>query len=416
MIDLPHTLSARVAEFVQSTGRYNLLSAGVGSGKTLALVYRALYLAMERPGSVGQISMATAPQMRDVLYPKIQSVLDNIDWPGSVPFYEWKTSGKSGNNIVFANGSIWRLRHLQREGRQRGTDLDYVCVDELTVDITQAVYQQLSAGRLRGNEQASFNATTNPGSKNHWAYNEWYVDPSPNHRLFTLRTTDNKHLPKSYLESLMHWPEKWRKQFMDGEWGVLEGAAFYLEPDWHTRADSPTGSPNYYLSFDWGFVDRFVCLLIEVADNHLHVIDEFWCTKKRREQILPSIQQMVRQHGVEIRGMTADTASPIDIRWFSNALSLPVYRPRKDRVEGWMKVLSLLETTIEERPQLTIHPRCKYLVESLPSLVWDDKKTDLAPGDDHAADALRYACMCGIVSVDGEYTMKPAIMPTVTQI
>ena len=50
------------------------------------------------------------------------------------------------------------------------------------------------------------------------------------------------------------------------------------------------------------------------------------------------------------------------------------------------------------RPWLTIHPRCKYLIRTLPLMVQDthDAEDLDSESDDHACDAVRYLLMGGL--------------------
>ena len=67
----------------------------------------------------------------------------------------------------------------------------------------------------------------------------------------------------------------------------------------------------------------------------------------------------------------------------------------KDRVNGWQRVRAWLATAPDGRPWLTVHPRCAYLIRTLPALQQDATDPEIVDtdGDDHAADALRYAVM-----------------------
>jgi len=326
---------------------------------------------------------------------------------------------KSDHEYTFDNGAQWLIRHLDSEGKVRGTDLDHVYVDEAVVSresesIDEATYSQLTA-RISRNPAGTITLVTNPGPKSSWVYRRWFTDENEDHAVFRMRTLDNPFLPQSYIADLMRMPESWRKQFVDGEWGVLEGAAFPIEEGVHIRPDPPTGSPRYFLSFDWGYNDAFACLLFSVTDGHVHIHREWVKSKMLKEHHLPHVKELMQ--GVEITGFTADTADSETksgarlVSWFSYMLGLPFYRPRKNRWEGWQQLLYMLHDQPAGRPLLTIDPSCVLTIDSGRSLVWDDKGEDIAPGNDHAWDATRYACMCGLVN-----KFLPNLIPRVQRI
>jgi hypothetical protein len=69
------------------------------------------------------------------------------------------------------------------------------------------------------------------------------------------------------------------------------------------------------------------------------------------------------------------------------------------REAGWQRVHEALSAMPGgTQPWLTIHPRCRYLIRTLPAMVADDHNAeDLdTNSDDHACDALRYLMMGGL--------------------
>jgi hypothetical protein len=77
---------------------------------------------------------------------------------------------------------------------------------------------------------------------------------------------------------------------------------------------------------------------------------------------------------------------------------MPVVRVSNDRVNGWQRVHEALGVSPKGTPWLTVHPRCRYLIRTLPLMIQakdnpEDVDTD---SDDHAADALRYLLMGGL--------------------
>lgn len=82
---------------------------------------------------------------------------------------------------------------------------------------------------------------------------------------------------------------------------------------------------------------------------------------------------------------------------------VPVVRVSNDRKNGWQRIHEALapcpHTDHPPRPWLTVHPRCRYLIRTLPLMVQhphDAEDLD-SDSDDHACDALRYLLMGGLL-------------------
>ena len=91
---------------------------------------------------------------------------------------------------------------------------------------------------------------------------------------------------------------------------------------------------------------------------------------------------------------------------------LPVIRVSNDRVNGWQRVHEALGVSPAGTPWLTVHPRCRYLIRTIPLMV--QAKTNLedvdSDSDDHACDALRYLLMGGLRPSIARPT-TPALVP-----
>jgi hypothetical protein len=62
--------------FYDSSARYSGFSGPVGSGKTFALVYKALRMATENPGCVGLLGAPTIPMLRSVT---LRAMLETLE-------------------------------------------------------------------------------------------------------------------------------------------------------------------------------------------------------------------------------------------------------------------------------------------------------------------------------------------------
>lgn len=89
---------------------------------------------------------------------------------------------------------------------------------------------------------------------------------------------------------------------------------------------------------------------------------------------------------------------------------LPVIRVSNNRVNGWQRVHEALGVDpVSGTPWLTVHPRCRYGIRTLPLMVQaKDNPEDLdSETDDHWCDALRYLLMGGLRPKTGKPPAPP---------
>lgn len=81
----------------------------------------------------------------------------------------------------------------------------------------------------------------------------------------------------------------------------------------------------------------------------------------------PSVVKALRAKGIRARGADNDVAA------------------------GILRVATLMHPNGDNGPLIAIHPRCKMLIEQLPTYQWNGDTEKPVKEDDHAPDALRYA-------------------------
>jgi hypothetical protein len=204
------------------------------------------------------------------------------------------------------------------------------------------------------------------------------------------------------------WPEHEVARMLDSRWVGSSGQVFWIRDQHRTLESLP--NPRYYLSFDFGYEDEFVCLLIESQGKHIFVRDECSGRKMFKDSHMALVRVMLERNGnPKLTGLAGDYSGTYhddtignmsSMWWFGNELNVVVMRSIKDRYDGILKLLEMLETTgeLHGRPQLTFHrDKCERTILSLGSLIWHKSKKDVEPhADDHHADACRYAVMSGI--------------------
>lgn len=224
-----------------------------------------------------------------------------------------------------------------------------------------------------------------------------------------------------------------------GDWNAIAGAFFtaVLSPRlWLPASDAEreawcrilhdhAGDWATGVAIDWGMSAPSVALLGATAMGQVEgpdgrpfqagskvVLDELHTAAGDDPTVgleVPA-KELARQVGARCDEWGIDRAGVIDdargldgstlIDDFREAAEFDLRRPLKDRISGWRTLRGMMAATKKndpDQPGIWISARCRYLAETLPTLL----RSQLSPEDlqqkpkqpDHGADALRYfAC------------------------
>jgi hypothetical protein len=174
------------------------------------------------------------------------------------------------------------------------------------------------------------------------------------------------------------------------------------------------------MSLDWGSSNPG-CVLWSVAlpDNHAHVFDEL----KFQHMAVREVAEAIRERTLSEWKVTrmppifCDPALRIKTGQIGEDFCQTFQRYKvaltpvsNNRQLGWQRVHEALALDPATRtPWLTIHPRCRYLIRTLPMMLQDENDPeDLdTDSDDHALDALRYGLMGGLRHNSKSLVLKP---------
>lgn len=168
---------------------------------------------------------------------------------------------------------------------------------------------------------------------------------------------------------------------------------------------------------DWGSASPG-CVLwgAALADGHVHIFDEFKFQRMTVKDVAEAIRGKHKEWGLKSVPVYADPALQANTGQIGESIGqtfarykVPLLYPSNDRLSGWQRVHEALAGAPDGQPWLTIHPRCKYLIRTMPLMVQDDTDPeDLdTESDDHACDALRYLLMGGLRPSTGKKTPPP---------
>jgi hypothetical protein len=257
------------SDFVMSPSQYAAYVGGVGAGKTFAGIARGLRFSFQpKPQGVfhaarGVIAASSYPVLRDVIVPSLEEIV-NITGVAN-----WaKDFKKSEKELTLINGSVIRLRSLDKPDWQRGPEYAWFFIDEGR-NVTMKAWEVLT-GRLRqrGYDTSGFVCSTPNGFD--WMWRVFHEDSESRVKgavWFNAPTTENKKLPPGYIDALTaNYHGRFFEQEVLGKFvGLVEGGVFpYWNPVEHClpleyREDLPL-----YTGWDFGYGDMGVCVFMQV--------------------------------------------------------------------------------------------------------------------------------------------------------
>ena len=356
---------------------------------------------------------------------------------------------KTDKMWVFPSGATIEFSYLDRDDdvyKYQGQSFTLVCFDELTHWPTPYPWNYLSS-RVRTtdiNIKCYMRATTNPGGVGAWWVKQmWKIDDIPhgkafwgcdlesgkvlrypmNHkkkpgqpllrrRFIPARLSDNPYLWErgDYEARLLALPEIEKRRLLEGDWDIVEGAAFpefdktihtidpqkYFEEgaiprSWFRMRGGDYGysSPSAIL---WGALDSDGILYIYrefygkgyIPDTLGQIIDEL-------EKNDPNLMEAVLDES------TFNQVGGITISEQINRHVSPQFLPSdRDRIVGKAQIHKRLRINEETgKPGILIFNNCTNIIRELQTIpmsktISEDVDTK---AQDHAYDALRYMCM-----------------------
>ena len=323
----------------------------------------------------------------------------------------------------FPSGAKIEFGFLERDAdvyRYQGQAYSWIGFDEITHLPTEFSWNYL-ASRLRTTDstiQTYLRCTANPGGVgSHWVKKR-YIEPSAHNTSFKggdglsrkfipAKLADNPYLAEDgiYEQMLKSLPPIQRRQLLEGNWDVAEGAAF-VEFDTQVHVIPPFKLPigwERVKGVDYGYASESCCLwgIIDSNDGTLIIYRELYRKGLTGEELGSIITDMELEDPFSVSGVL-DTAA-----WAKTGTTGPTVgealiraghklrRADKNRVQGKIQIHEFLKITDSGRPKLQIFNTCPNLIRELQSIPLS--KTNPEDVDthasDHAYDALRYMIM-----------------------
>ncbi len=400
-------------DFLAASETDVLYGGAAGGGKSYAMLVDPLRFA-HRAVHRALILRRSMPELRELI-DKSREL-----YPKAFPGCKYKEVEKLWN---FPSGAKIEFGFLERDAdvyRYQGQAYSWIGFDEITHQSTEFSWNYL-ASRLRTTDPEIIpymRCTANPGGVGaHWVKKR-YIDPSPPNESFKgsdgltrkfipARLDDNPYLANDgrYEQMLKALPPTQRRQLLEGDWEVAEGAAF-TEFDRFVHIVDPFEIPLHWerlKGIDYGYASESACVwgAVDKTDGTLIIYRELYRKGLLATELARLITEMEINDPFSVPGVL-DTAC-----WNRTGTTGPTVgetlvkgghklrRADKNRVAGKIQIHEYLKVQQSGRPKLQIFNTCPNLIRELQSIPLDKSNPEDVDthAPDHAYDALRYLIM-----------------------
>lgn len=422
-------------QYLASSEREVLYGGAAGGGKSYATLADPLR-DLNNPDFSGLLVRHTTEELRELIQ-KSQDL-----YPKAIPGIKW--SERKSQWTTPRGGRLW-MSYLDKDTdvmRYQGQAFNYVAFDELTQWQSPYGWNYMRS-RLRSSSKELglyMRATTNPGGPGHSWVKKMFIDPAPantpfwatdietgetltypqghsrsgeplfKRRFIPASLFDNPHLAESgdYEAMLLSLPEHQKKQLLEGNWDVNEGAAF-PEFNRNIHVVEPFEIPDSWTKFracDYGYGSfTGVVWLAVTPSEQLIVYRELYCSKVTATDLADMILEAEAKDGTirygvldsslwHNRGDTgpslAEQMNMKGCRW------RPSDRSKGSRISGKNELHRRLQVDeYTEDPRLVFFSTCTNVIAQLPSIPLDKRNPEDVDtnAEDHLYDALRYGIM-----------------------
>lgn len=390
-----------------------LYGGAAGGGKSYAMLVDPLRYA-HRASHRALILRRSMPELRELI-DKSREL-----YPQAFHGCKFREVEKLWN---FPSGAKVEFGFLERDAdvyRYQGQAYSWIGFDEITHLPTEFAWNYL-ASRLRTTDSEItpyLRCTANPGGVGaHWVKKR-YISPAPPNESFDgddglsrkfipARLDDNPYLSEDgrYEQMLKALPDVQRRQLLEGNWEITEGAAFTeFDPNVHVVIpfEIPIGWERIK-GIDYGYASESACVwgAVDPTDGTLIIYRELYQKNLTGVDLAQVITNMEVYDPYSVQGVL-DTAA-----WARTGTTGPTVgetlqraghklrRADKNRIQGKIQVHEYLKVQQSGRPRLQIFNTCPNLIRELTGIPLDKSNPEDVDthAPDHAYDALRYLIM-----------------------
>ena len=423
-------------EFLSSTEREVLYGGSAGGGKSYAMLADPVRY-FNNPHFRGLLIRRTTEELRELI-----SVSKQL-YPQAIPNIRFMERDKTW--VAPSGATLW-MSYLDRDDdvtRYQGQAFSWIGFDELTQWGSPYPFDYMRS-RLRTAKGSGLDlyqrATSNPGGAGHSWVKKMFIDPAPHNTSFwatDLETGQILQMPKGhsqegkplfkrrfipatlfdnpylaedgmYEANLLSLPEYQRKQLLEGNWDVNEGAAF---PEWNRQIHvvEPYNIPNSWTKLracDYGYGSHTgVVWLAVTPSEQLVVYRELYASRVLATDLADMVLEAEQEDGTIRYGVLdsslwhkrGDTGPSLAEQMIIKGCRWrPSDRSKGSRIAGKNEIHRRLQVDeFTEEPRIVFFNTCTNIISQLPSIPLDKNNSEDVDtkAEDHLYDALRYGVM-----------------------
>ena len=249
-----------------------------------------------------------------------------------------------------------------------------------------------------------------PATSKYAVENDLVGKPMLKRRFIPANLFDNPYLADDgmYEANLLSMPEHLRRQLLEGDWDIAEGAAF---PEFNRKIHvvEPFDIPDNWTKFraaDYGYSSYtgILWMAVDPSDESIYVYRELYVSKVLAEDLADMVLEA--EYGERMRygvldsslwHKRGDTGPSIAERMIAKGCRWrPADRSAGSRVSGKNEIHRRLQVDPDtEKPRMRFFNNCQKTIEQLPTIPLDKRNSEDVDtnSEDHLYDALRYGVM-----------------------
>lgn len=382
---------------LDSTNRYEVIYGGAGSGKSVFMAQKKLFLNMRDKGRNTLVVRKVGKTNRYSTFALFNQIIS--DW-NLYPIFDINktdmtiTNRYNKNQIRFAGlDDVEKLKSITFESGIL-TDIWIEEASEANVNDFRVLDTRLR-GTNKYNIPFQISLTFNPVSQLSWLKSQFFDNPNKEFRkkVSILKTTykDNKFIDDEYremLEALKDEDYNFYRVYCLGEWGTFQNI---ILTNWEVKdlsLDNIWRDYDYLVyGLDFGYNHPSAMILIGIKDDEIYVLDELYKRRLTNEELICEAEKFVIDKNIPI---IADSAEPDRIKEFRNNgfFSIRPAEKGKNSVKSGIDYL--------RGRKIYINTRCVNTLKEIQNWQYKvDKEGNVTeepvPFQDDAIAAIRYA-------------------------
>ena len=389
-------------DLVVSEKRFPAFVGGFGSGKTEALITRALTLKFENPSNDIAYYLPTYDLVATIGFPRFEEKFEELG-------IEYKSRTGVKPRIMLENAGSILFRTMDNPARIVGFEVGDSLVDELDTlktDDAKLVWQKIVARNRQKKPNGKPNTiavgTTPEGFR--FVYENWKNKP-PNNQYEIIKAStysNERNLPENYIQDLRDlYPENLIEAYIEGEFVNLTSGSVYPQFNRVLNGCNSVIVSNekekepLHIGQDFN-VTKMASVVFVQRNGEPHAVDEL-TNVFDTPTVISLIKSRYPGHQIFIYpdascgARKTNNASVSDISLFQQANFVVLNNPAnplvKDRVLSMNRMIN-----VEGRRQLKVNAdKCPSFVTALEQQAYDKNgEPDKTSGLDHCLDAAGY--------------------------